>query len=65
MNEMDKRDDRFHILVKHRYTDAPRYTWEIHKIEKVLAVKESEGRFDSWEEASRAGNIALEQFLGR
>ena len=65
MNGMDKRDERFHILVKHRYTDPPRYTWEIHNVEKVLAVKESESRFDSWEEASRAGNIALEQFLGR
>jgi len=65
MLPMDKYDDRFDFRVKHRYSEAPRYTWEIHNIEKVLPVKESMGRFDSWEKASQAGKDALKHFLNR
>jgi hypothetical protein len=61
---MEKFDSKFYIVVKHSYSEAPRYTWEIHSIEKVLSVGESPGRFDSWEEASIAGKTALADYVG-
>lgn len=40
-----------------------RYTWEVHDYTKVLPLFESRMGFDSWEEASIAGRIALSAFL--
>jgi len=61
---MEKYDSRLFVIVKHCYADAPRYTWEIHSIEKVLSVGESAGRFESWKEASIAGKAALAGYVG-
>lgn len=49
---------QLHVEVKHHYSTPRRYTWEIRPAQG-LAVEESRLQFDSWEEASQAGNRAL------
>jgi hypothetical protein len=62
---MDKQSKavRFEVRVKHRTRVAPRYTWEIHAENKAIPVQESPGFFNSWNEASQAGQDALGHFL--
>ena len=54
--------ERYRIEVKHRWSFPKRYTWEVHDNTKVLPLLESRMGFDSWEEASIAGKIALTAF---
>jgi hypothetical protein len=54
--------ERYRIEVKHRWSVPKRYTWEVHDYTKVLPLFESRIDFDSWEEASIAGKIALTAF---
>jgi hypothetical protein len=51
-----------HVEVKHRGSAPKRYTWEIRPVQG-LSVKESSIQYESWAEASRAGNKALMAFL--
>jgi hypothetical protein len=53
----------FWLEVKHRRPSPKRYSWEIHRKGQCLSVEESREQFVSWEEASKAGNKALRQFL--
>ena len=54
----------FWVEVKHHRRPLPkRYSWEIYRKGVCLSVEESRGEFDSWEEASQVGNMALRQFL--
>jgi hypothetical protein len=55
--------DLFRVEVKHHLSKSKQYTWEIHRSDSVLPVKESETGFDSWEAASHAGKLALKEFL--
>ena len=48
---------RYRLEVKHR--PPKRYVWEIYDVSKVLSVLESSTDFPSWEEASKAGKVAL------
>jgi hypothetical protein len=52
-------DKRYRMEVKHRWSAPRRYTWEIFDRSEVLPRVESPVRFLSWEEASKAGKIAL------
>jgi hypothetical protein len=51
-----------HVKVTHRFQSPNRYSWELRPA-TGLPVEESRVRFTSWEEASKAGNLALKQFL--
>jgi hypothetical protein len=51
-----------HVDVTHRFPASNRYSWELRAV-AGLPVEESLVQFASWEEASRAGNLALNQFL--
>jgi hypothetical protein len=57
--------DHVRVEVRHHCPPPDRYTWELHRVGKTLPVKESDVRFNSWEEASKAGKKALEEFLLR
>jgi hypothetical protein len=50
-----------HVVVTHRFPAPDRYGWELRPA-TGLALKESRVRFASWEEASQAGKLALQQF---
>ena len=52
---------RFRVEVKHRYSPPNRYSWEIYSEDKILAVKESTEKFNSWETASQNGNDVLRE----
>ena len=52
------------VEVTHRFPAPNRYSWELRP-EAGLPVEESRVQFASWEEASQAGKLALEQFLKR
>ena len=51
-----------HVKVTHRFQAPNRYSWELRPA-TGLPVEESRVQFASWEEASRAGKLALNQFL--
>ena len=51
-----------HVEVIHRFPASNRYGWEIRPL-AGLPVEESRVQFASWEEASQAGKLALNQFL--
>src|SRR5258705_14021290 len=51
-----------HVKVTHRFQAPSRYSWELRPA-TGLPVEESRVQFASWEEASKAGNLALKQFL--
>ncbi len=51
-----------HVKVTHHFRPPNRYSWELRPTAGV-AVEESDVQFASWEEASKAGNLALKQFL--
>jgi len=51
-----------HVEVIHRFPASNRYGWELRPV-SGLAVEESRVQFASWEEASQAGKLALDQFL--
>ena len=51
-----------HVEVTHRFTAPNRYSWELRPV-AGLPVEESLVQFASWEEASTAGKLALNQFL--
>jgi hypothetical protein len=53
---------QLHVEVTHRFPRPNRYGWELRPV-KGLPVEESPVQFASWEEASRAGKLALTQFL--
>jgi hypothetical protein len=61
--KMSKDDERYRVEVKHHIPNSERYTWEIHRSDMVLPVKQSETGFDTWEAASQAGKLALKEFL--
>jgi hypothetical protein len=50
-----------HVVVTHRFPAPNRYGWELRP-ETGLPVEESRVHFASWEQASQAGKLALEQF---
>jgi hypothetical protein len=52
---------QWHVEITHRFPAPNRYGWEIRPA-VALPVEESRTRFTSWEEASRAGKLALRQF---
>jgi Integrase core domain len=54
---------RLRVEVKHRGVAPERYTWELHAEYVVLPVKESIGGFNSWDEASQAGQFALKKYI--
>ena len=51
-----------HVDVTHRFPAPNRYSWELRPV-AGLSVEESLIQFASWEEASKAGKLALNQFL--
>ena len=51
-----------HVEVTHRFPAPNRYSWELRPV-AGLPVEESRVQFASWEEASTAGKLALNQFL--
>ena len=51
-----------HVDVTHRFPAPNRYSWELRPL-AGLPVEESLVQFASWEEASKAGKLALNQFL--
>jgi len=51
-----------HVEVIHRFPASNHYGWELRPV-SGLAVEESRVQFASWEEASQAGKLALDQFL--
>jgi hypothetical protein len=51
-----------HVKVTHRFQAPNRYSWELRPA-TGLPVEESRVQFASWEEASKAGNLALKLFL--
>src|ERR1700719_1347912 len=51
-----------HVDVTHRFPAPNRYSWELRPV-AGLPVEESLVQFASWEEASTAGKLALNQFL--
>ena len=53
---------QLHVEVTHRFPAPNRYSWELRPV-KGLSVEESRVQFASWEEASQAGNLALNQLL--
>jgi hypothetical protein len=50
-----------HVEVTHRFTVPNRYSLELRPV--AFPWKESRVQFASWEEASTAGKLALNQFL--
>ena len=50
-----------HVVVTHRFPAPNRYGWELRPV-TGLSVEKSRVQFASWEEASQAGKLALEQF---
>ena len=50
-----------HVVVTHRFPAPNRYGWELRPV-TGLSVEELQLQFASWEEASQAGKLALEQF---
>ena len=52
---------QLHGEVTHRFPAPNRY-WELRPV-TGLSVEESRVQFASWEEASQAGKLALNQFL--
>jgi len=52
---------QLHVEVTHRFPAPNRYGWELRPT-AGLPVEESRAQFASWEEASQAGKLALEQF---
>jgi hypothetical protein len=55
---------QLHVEVTHRFPVSNRYGWELRPV-AGLSVEESRVQFTSWEEASQAGKLALNQFLQR
>ena len=55
--------EEFHVEVKHHSPLPNRYTWHIHRTGQELPISESTGEYDSWEEASQAGQKALAEWL--
>jgi hypothetical protein len=53
-----------HVEVTHRFPAPNRYGWEL-RARGGLSAEESRVQFTSWEEASQAGKLALNQFLQR
>jgi hypothetical protein len=53
---------QFHVEVTHRFPAPNRYSWELRPV-VGLPVEEARVQFASWEEASQAGKLALNQFL--
>ena len=53
-----------HVEVTHRFPAPNRYGWELRP-EAGLSAEKSRVQFTSWEEASQAGKLALNQFLQR
>jgi hypothetical protein len=53
-----------HVEVTHRFPAPNRYGWELRPA-AGLSAEESRVQFTSWEEASQAGKLALNQFLQR
>jgi hypothetical protein len=51
-----------HVKVTHSFQSSNRYGWELRPA-AGLPVKESRAQFASWEEASKAGNLALKKFV--
>ena len=51
-----------HVDVTHRFPAPNRYSWELRPV-AGLPVEESLVQFASWEEASKAGKLALNQLL--
>jgi hypothetical protein len=51
-----------HVKVTHRLQPPNRYGWELRPA-AGLPVEESRAQFASWEEASKAGNLALKKFV--
>jgi hypothetical protein len=51
-----------HVEVTNRFPTSNRYGWELRPV-AGLPVEESRVQFASWEEASQAGKLALNQFL--
>src|ERR1700733_13902825 len=53
-----------HVEVTHRFPAPNRYGWELRPA-TGLSAEESRVQFTSWEEASQAGKLALNQFSQR
>ena len=53
---------QLHVEVTHRFPAPNRYSWELRPV-AGLPMEESRVQFASWEEASQAGKLALNQFL--
>jgi hypothetical protein len=51
-----------HVEVTHHFPAPNRYSWELRPV-AGLPVEESRVQFASWETASTAGKLALNQFL--
>ena len=57
-----KQSSLLHVEVTNRFPTSNRYGWELRPV-AGLPVEESRVQFASWEEASQAGKLALNQFL--
>ena len=61
LNTPTNNASELHVVVTHRFPAPNRYGWELRPL-TGLSVEELRVQFASWEEASQAGKLALEQF---
>ena len=61
LNTPTNNASELHVVVTHRFPAPNRYGWELRPL-TGLSVEKSRVQFASWEEASQAGKLALEQF---
>ena len=61
LNTPTNNASELHVVVTHRFPAPNRYGWELRPV-TGLSVKELRVQFASWEEASQAGKLALDQF---
>ena len=61
--DKDPKDNRYEVRVRHQVPGPHRYTWHIHRRDRVLPINESRVAFRSWEEANKAGKAALHRIV--
>jgi hypothetical protein len=59
----DPKDNRYEVRVRHHVPGPHRYTWHIHRRDRILPINESRVAFRSWEEANKAGKAALHRIV--
>ena len=57
----DLKVNYYEVRVKHHMPGTNRYSWQIHRRDKVLPLEVSRAGFPSWQDANDAGRKALEE----